>query len=255
MFLLSGVVAFMIAVLLARAFSKPSAAHSKRVTVITGNQRKVEDASSVFGVQLPLVTDNVEEVQDDAKTVAIKKAMELFKIFGPCMCEDTSLGPSSHPWEAKGKKHVFPALIKQLIDACKMGGGSLVNALNAISPPSDPCGLAVCVYYYTSTVAFCGGPRVVLFQCIMTGVIRNGEGQGDIDPHFVPFHYTLMQIENGQSVTLAKDVHVNNIDKKTIGEQPENRSSVHPRYFALTAAKTFLNAEGYTINGVDSVSS
>lgn len=253
MFLLSCVIAFIIAVLLARAFSKLSAAHTKRVTVITGNQRKVDDASIVFGVQLPLVTDDVEEIQDDAKTVAIKKAMDLFKIFGPCLCEDTSLGPSSHGYEAKKKKHVFPALIKYLIDACKMGGGRLVDALNAITPPIDPCGLAKCVYYYTSTVAFCGGSRVVLFQCIMTGGIRDGEGKGDIDPYFVPFHYTLVRIENGQSVTLA-NVDVNNIDRKTIGEQPENRSSVHPRYFALKAAKTFLDAEGYTINGVDRVS-
>jgi hypothetical protein len=242
-------------VLFVRTLSKSPIAPSKRVTVITGNQRKVDDASAVFGVSLALVKDDVDEIQDDPQTVAIQKVTDLYKTVGTCLCEDTSLGPSSHPFIAKGKKHVFPALIKHLIDACKLGNGNLVDALNAITRPICSLdGLAKCVYYYTSTVAFCDGTIVILFQCIMAGEIRDGKGNGDIDPYFVPFHYTLMRIENGQSVTLAENVDVNNSDRKTIGESPENRYHMHPRRFALEAAKTFLDEKGYTVIGAERVS-
>ncbi len=246
MLFFSCIAAFIIAMLLALAFSKPLAAHSKRVTVITGNQRKVQDASIIFGVPLSLVGDDVNEIQSTATSVAFKKVRSFFKKFGPCLCEDTSFGLPDTNYIDQQKDAIFPALVKHLIDACKVGHGKLVDALKAISPNYT-------VYHYTSIVAFCDNAKVVLFQCIMIGTIRNGEGKGDIDPYFVPSSYILMRIEDGVSV--RKDGLVNNPDQKTIGEQPENRSYVHPRQFALREAKSYLDSEGYTINGNDIVSS
>jgi len=225
-------------VLLALTFSKPSSKHSKRVTVITSNKRKVEDASYVFEVPSSLVGDDVDEIQNTATSVAFTKVSDLFKKFGTCLCEDTSLGLPHTTYLAKNKNPVFPALVKHLIDACKVGDGKLVDALKAISPNHSD-------YNYTSTVAFCDGANVVLFQCIMIGTIRNGGGTGDIDPYFVPSSYTLVRIED--NVTVSEYGVVNNPDQKTIGEQPENRSFLHPRLLALKAAKSYLDGKGYTI--------
>jgi hypothetical protein len=220
---------------------------SKQVIVITSNARKVADASAVFDICLPLEGDDVDEIQNTAERVAIDKVWEFFKKHRSCLCEDTGFGLPAAAYLAKKKKPIFPALIKHLIDACKVGGGELVVALNAISPGHT-------LYEYTSTVAFCDGVRVVLFQCIMTGTIRHGDGKGDIDPYFVPISFTLVRIEDGVSVTLIQDQQVDNPGQKTIGEQPDNRPNVHPRYFALRSSKDWLEENGYTIKGADSAS-
>ena len=219
-----------------------------QIIVITSNARKVQDASAVFDISLPLKGDDVEEIQNTPIYVAINKVREIFKKHEQaCLCEDTSFGLPAEFYLAKKTKHIFPALIKHLIDACKVGGGELVVALNAISPGHT-------LYEYTSTVAFCDGIRDILFQCIMTGTIRHGDGKGDIDPYFVSISYTVVRIEDGVSVTLVQDQQVDNPDQKTIGEQPENRAYVHPRYFSLGAAKSWLEENGYTIEGADSAS-
>jgi Ham1 family len=220
---------------------------SKNVVVITSNARKVADASAVFGICLPLESDDMDEIQNTPTRIAIDKVRKIHTKSGPCLGEDTSFGLPAAVYLAKNKEHIFPALIKHLIDACKVGGGELVVALNAISPGHT-------LYEYTSTVAFCDGVRVVLFQCIMTGTIRHGGGKGDIDPHFVPISFTLVRIEDGVSVTLVQDQMVDNPGQKTIGEQPDNRQNVHPRYFALRSSKSWLEENGYTIKGADSAS-
>ena len=190
----------------------------------------------------------MDEIQNTPICVAIDKVRKIFiKYEQACLCEDTGLGLPAEFYLAKKKEPVFPALIKHLIDACKAGGGALVFALNAISPGHT-------LYEYTSTVAFCDGIRDILFQCIMTGTIRHGDGKGDIDPYFVSISYTVVRIEDGVSVTLVQDQQVDNPDQKTIGEQPENRAYVHPRYFSLGAAKSWLEENGYTIEGADSAS-
>lgn len=215
------------------------------VTVITSNDRKVQDASAAFDISLPLVGDDVKEIQDTPECVTSDKVRAIFEKHGPCLCEDTSFGLPAAAYLAKKKRHVFPALVKYLIDACKVGGGELVIALNAISPGHT-------LYEYASTVAICDGIRIILFQCIMTGTIGHGGGKGDIDPYFVPISYTVVQIEDGVSVTLVQDQPVDNPDQKTIGEQPMNRPKVHPRYFSLGAAKSWLEENGYTVKGADS---
>jgi hypothetical protein len=214
---------------------------TRKITLITGNARKLADFEAVFAMSLKVCGDDVTEVQSPALQVAIQKARDLFAKIGPCLCEDTSLGLPDGEYDSKQKKAIFPAMIKHLIDACKVGNGNLVEALTAISPQHT-------LYDYKSTVSICTGTNTIVFQCGMKCKLRCGGGKGDIDPHVVPVCYALTRHENGQTVVLVNDQAVENPDEQTIGEMPERRADVHPRYFALRAAKEWLSTNGYSIN-------
>ena len=237
MFLFTIITTAFLALLIIYAFSRTT----RKITLITGNSRKLADFEAVFAKSLKVCGDDVTEVQCTALQVAIQKARDLCAKKGPCLCEDTSLGLPVREYDSKQKKAIFPAMIKHLIDACKVGGGNLVDALTAISPQH-------LLYEYTSTVTICTRSTTIVYQCVTKCILRHGGGKGDIDPNVVPVCYTLTCHENGQTVVLVNDQAVENPDEQTIGEMPERRADVHPRYFALRAAKEWLSTNGYSIN-------
>jgi len=235
MFLLTATIT-LFTLLIAYAFSRTS----REITLITGNSRKLADLEAVFERKLHGANFEVVEIQGSPLEIAIKKARDLYAKIGPCLCEDTSLGLPCKEYGSKQKEPIFPALIKHLIDACKVGDGNLVDALKAISPEH-------LTYEYTSTVSICTGSTTTVLQCVTKCILRHGGGKGDIDPYVVPVCYTLTRHENGETIVLINDQAVENPDENTIGEMPVRRAEVHPRYFALEAAKEWLFSNGYTI--------
>jgi hypothetical protein len=236
MFLLTAITT-LFTLLIAYAFSK----NTRVITLITGNSRKLADLEAVFESKLHGANSEVVEIQGTPLEIAIKKAETLYAKIGPCLCEDTSLGLPCTEYGSKQKEPIFPALIKHLIDACKVGDGNLVDALKAISPEH-------LTYEYTSSVSICTGSTTTVIQCVTKCILQHGGGgKGEIDPYVVPVCYTLTRHENGKTIVLINDHVVENPDEKTIGEMPERRAEVHPRYFALEAAKAWLFSNGYTI--------
>jgi hypothetical protein len=241
MLFLSAFIAFLLALAFLCTWVFPRQTNkSKEVRIITGNKRKIDDASLVFGGSFLLAKEETDELQETSSKVSRQKVIDMYLKYGSCVIDDTSFGLPDEQYLSKKKQPVFPVMIKHLIDGCEVGGGKLFNALKEISPKHT-------VYHYTSTVAFYDGKKCVMLQCIMEGTIRDGSGKGAIDPIFVPISYTLVCIEDDVTTTLEQNINLENPEKKTIGEQPENRSIVHPRIIAMIALKNWLDKNGFVV--------
>lgn len=201
------------------------------VVFVSGNGRKTKDFKEVYGERIKIdEKTNSDETQDLPKDVAAKKGKTIYeKLKQHCITEDTSYGPLGKPSE-------LDSFIKWFVKR-----EPLVQYMSKNYPNTEMFG-------YTSIVTYTDESQQIMFECTVGCSLRHvDELVGDLDPHSIPYLYTLTKYVNGlpefiRAVTLV------NPEKKTIGElhkvDPLNRAKFHPRYPALEELKLWMEENG-----------
>ncbi len=190
-----------------------------RTLYVTGNSIKVGDMKRVLGEDIQLFKTDVDEIQANSLDVSKDKIRRIHTESGlkEVGCEDTSFG--------YGK---LASMIKHVIDACDENKGDLYNVMKAIAPNDT-------IVNYTSIVSFKNESNEAFFECTMVCELCPRSGKGTIDPFAIPIEFTLKQYVNGVITVLTENQKIDNPEKRSIAQQPDNRHLVHPRYFALRA--------------------
>jgi hypothetical protein len=205
---------------------------STKAVFVFDNKMKKSDAIAVFGNNIQILDAfKVDEIQDVPECVASTKGRTAFSMTGKAtISEDTSFGPKNGSvpqldsfCKFLWKKDKLPVIMKKIYGECEF-------------------------FVYRSLVTLTSDDSQHIFKSEVVCIVKDCEGNGDIDPYCVPLKRTVQKKVNNSAWELISEETFENPEQLTIGQlqkkDPSNRKRYGPRQVNFEALKKDMNLMG-----------
>lgn len=246
MFFLSGVVAFIIALLVARAFraSPPPPPPPLRLLFSSSNKMKIGYAKKV-GCTAILGHDGVE-IQGPPSDVAYHKCLDTYcKAFANgdvgagrgLFTEDTAVGPES-------VYDILGAYASANVKAALKAGKSIYDIFLPFLKDSSHC-----IYSSTVSITFDGCTVTTITAKVLCECVPEIKGNGGkIDACMIPLQLLNLTIKEGEEERVVKyEVPLDSDGKTKTLSQMLDLCALHPRSFAFDALVVLCKERGWEL--------
>jgi hypothetical protein len=248
MFFLSGVVAFIIAFLVARAFraspppSIPTPPTPLRLQFSSSSKIKIPYAKIIGCTQI--IPHESKEIQGPPHVVAYHKCRDTYReAFANgdvgagrgLFTEDTAVGPMS-------VYDIIGAFVSFNISAARIVDTTIYEIFKPYMTESK-----VCIYSSTVSVTFDGCAVTTITAKVLCECVPEREGKGGkIDACMIPLKLLNLTIKEGEEERVVKHEVPLSSDGKTLSQMPD-LCKLHPRSFAMGALVDLCNDRGWVL--------